>query len=137
MEKSFNGPFGVKHHLIRGDPVSDGSPPWCPLLIEAFSVCVNRWSLVRVRLMTLSFGGSAAIINLMPLENCSLWDASHPFPSVLCGIAIMEMVDDVQPFSVLCKLRRILVGTENESCLAAMLHGTLFNSALTNIVNRE
>lgn len=25
-EKSFNGPFGVKQHLIQGDPVSDGSP---------------------------------------------------------------------------------------------------------------
>lgn len=25
--------------LIKGDPASNGSPPWCPLLIEAFSIC--------------------------------------------------------------------------------------------------
>lgn len=67
-EKTFNGQFGVKQHLIQGDPVSDGSPPWCPSLIEALSVSVNCWSLVRVHLMTLSFAGSTTIINLMPLK---------------------------------------------------------------------
>lgn len=65
--KAFNGLFGVKQHLIQSNPVSDRSPPWCPLVIKALSVSVNCWSLVRVCLMTLSIAGSPAIINLTSL----------------------------------------------------------------------
>lgn len=65
--KAFNVPFGVKRHLIQSDPVSDESPPWCPLVIKALSVSFNCWSLARVCLMTLGLAGSPAVINLMPL----------------------------------------------------------------------
>lgn len=66
--KTFISPLGVKRHLTHSDPVTDGSPPWCPLVIEALSVSVNCWSLVRVCLMTPSLAGSPAVINLTPLK---------------------------------------------------------------------
>lgn len=62
-------------------------------LIQALSVSVNCWSLVRVCLMTLSLTGNPAIINLYGTRLiCPVW-----------------MVDDVSPLSVLCKLRRALL----------------------------
>lgn len=105
--KAFNGPFGVKRHLIQSDPVSDGSPRWCPLVIEVLSVSVNCWSLARVRLMTLRLTGSPAIINLVPLKT-----AHYRMHLICCRVpkclrVFMWMVDDVLPLPVLCKPRRM------------------------------
>lgn len=82
--KTLNGPFVARRHLIESDPVSDGSPPWCPLVIEALSVSVNCWSLVRVRLMTLVLAGGPAVINLMPLKTAHYGMHLHLLPSALC-----------------------------------------------------
>ena len=54
-------------HLIRGSPLSDGSPRWCHLLIVPLSVSLHCWSLLGVSLMTLECNRSSAIINLTRL----------------------------------------------------------------------
>lgn len=65
--EAFNGRFEVKQPIVPKNQMTDASPPWRPLVIEALSVSVNCWSLVRVCLMTLGIAGSLYVINLMPL----------------------------------------------------------------------
>lgn len=138
----FNGPFGAKQHLIQSDPVSDGSPPRCPLVIAALSVSVNCRSLVRVRLMTLSITVSPAIINLTPLKTAHygmhLICCQEPcVVEPLCGWWMMCCRCQC------CVNQRVVsfslnqMETQKEICHAGMLHYPLLNNAGKHIVNRE
>lgn len=119
--KAFNGPFGVKRHLIQSDPVSDGSPPWCPLVSEVLSVSVNCWSLVRVCLMTLRLAGSSAIINLMPLKT-----GHYGMHLICCQVPCVE--ESLCGWWIMCYLCQCYVNLGG--CRCPKPNGTKMRSAL-------